>query len=383
MTYDLVVAGLGAMGCSTLENAARRGLRVLGLEQYAPGDVRGSSHGKSRMIRKAYFEDPAYVPLVRRAYECWDELERRSKRTLLHRTGVLQIGLERSVVVQGVQRSARLHGLDVRLLDAAGVRRCFPMTRPLDEEVGVFEADGGVLASELALATQLELAVEAGAEARFGTRVARWSRAANGSGIDVEVGSGECLQTRKLALCNGPWLDFRANELGLPIVVQRKVQVWFAPETKAFAAPDCPAFFVDRAAFPETLYGFPDLGDGVKAAFHTGGEITTMDRLARTVREDDVSPIRAALESWMPGAGARVTGTAVCQYDMTPDEHFILGPHPGEPAVLVAAGFSGHGFKFSPAIGEVLVDLAIDGATPFDIGFLSPRRGPGVRAPGR
>jgi sarcosine oxidase len=372
VSYDLVVVGLGAMGSAALDSATRRGLSVLGVEQFAPGHALGSSHGKSRMIRKAYFEDAAYVPLVLRAYELWHDLERRSGRTLLQRTGVLQVGLEKSAVVRGVQRSASLHGLAIDVLDAGDVRRRYPMTRPLPEEVGVFEHDGGVLAPELALDTQIALAIDAGAEARFDARVVRWRR--ESTSLCVEFASGDVVRTRKLALCNGPWLDARATELGVPIRVQRKVQVWFEPATDAFDAARCPAFLVERAAFPETLYGFPDFGDGVKAAFHTGGAFTTMDALDRSISDDDVSPLRAALQSWMPGAGERVSAASVCQYTMTPDEHFILGLHPGEPDVVVAAGFSGHGFKFSTAIGEAIVDLATDGATKCDVAFLSPNR---------
>ena len=144
MTYDLVVVGLGAMGSAVLDNATRRGLGVIGIEQYAPVHERGSFYGKSRMIRKAYFERPAYVPLLLRSYELWEDLERRSGAALLRRTGVLQVGLAESPVVRGVLESARMHGLDVSSMDAAEIRRLYPMTRPRDDEVAVFERDGGV-----------------------------------------------------------------------------------------------------------------------------------------------------------------------------------------------------------------------------------------------
>jgi sarcosine oxidase len=374
MTYDLVVVGLGAMGSAVLENATRRGLRVLGIEQYAPVHERGSFYGKSRMIRKAYFEQPAYVPLLLRAYDLWDDLERRSGVALLSRTGVLQVGLERSPVVRGVLASARMHGLDVQSMDAADIRRRYPMTRPRDDEVAVFERDGGVLASELAVFAQQQLAIAAGAQARFGVRVARWSRARDAArGLDVVLGDGSIVHARRLALCNGPWLDGFTDRLAVPIAVQRKVQVWFEPDSDAFAAGHFPAFLVDRAG-GETLYGFPDFGDGVKAAFHTGGAILPVEQIDRVASRVDIAPIEAALQTWMPGAGARVTRAAVCQYDMTPDEHFIIGAHPLDSAVIVAAGFSGHGFKFAPVIGEIVVDLAVDGATRFDIGFLAPNR---------
>ena len=256
VTYDVVVVGLGAMGSAVLDNAARRGLRVLGVEQYAPVHERGSFFGKSRMIRKAYFEQPAYVPLLLRAYEMWADLERRSGEALLCRTGVLQVGLERSPVVRGVLESARLHGLDVLFMDAAELRRRYPMTRPRHDEVAVFERDGGVLASELAVRVLQQLAIAAGAQARFGVRVTRWSRARDAArGLEIALDDGSVVYARRLALCNGPWLAGFTDRLPVPIAVQRKVQVWFEPDSEAFAAAHFPAFLVDRAG-GETLYGF-------------------------------------------------------------------------------------------------------------------------------
>jgi len=375
MPYDLVIVGLGAMGSAVLDDAARRGLRVLGVEQFAAGHPFGSSHGKSRMIRKAYFEDPAYVPMLFRAYELWADLERRSGCHLLTTTGVLHVGAATSPVVRGVQESARLHDLAIECYSAGEMRARFPMMRPLEEEVGVFEPEGGVLAPEAALAAQVRLAIEAGAEARFETRVVQWSRTSGASRLfDVSLSDGSAVQTRKLALCSGAWREANSAELGVPIEVRRKVQVWFEPASDSFSSQRCPAFLLDRPSLPEVLYGFPDFGDGVKAAFHTGGAITTMDRLDRTVGIDDIEPVQEALEAWMPGAGVRAIETAVCQYDLTPDQNFVLGLHPSDPDVIVAGGFSGHGFKFSPVIGEIVTDLVVDGTTRFSIAFLGSGR---------
>jgi sarcosine oxidase len=360
------------MGSAALESAARRGLRVLGVEQYGPVHALGSSHGESRMIRKAYFEHPAYVPLLEHAYELWDALERRSGETLLRRTGLLQVGTPESAIVRGVRASAALHGLPVEVLDAAAMRRRFPMMVPLDDEVGVFEPQGGVLAPEAALRAQLRLAIAAGAQARFGVRAERWSR--RGATLAVQLSDGETVTTLALALCAGPWLAGELSALGVAIEVRRKVQVWFTPATEAFALGACPAFLVDRPALGDLLYGFPDAGKGVKAAFHGGGEATTAERIDRTAHERDVAPVRAALAAWMPGAAVSVRAASVCQYDMSPDGHFVLGPHPHDPAVVLAGGFSGHGFKFAPLVGEIVTDLAAEGATPYDLSFLRPSR---------
>jgi sarcosine oxidase len=372
MTYDLVVVGLGAMGSAVLESAARRGLQVLGVEQYAPVHALGSSHGEARMIRKAYFEHAAYVPLLVRAYALWHALEQRSGETIFRRTGVLQVGTERSAIVRGVCASAAQHGLKIEVLDAGAMRHRFPMMRPLDDEVGVFEPEGGVLAPETALRAQLRLAVAAGAHARFGVRAERWSR--RGAMLAVELGDGETVTACALALCSGPWLAGELATLGVAIEVRRKVQVWFTPARTAFALGSCPAFLVDRPVLGDLLYGFPDAGKGVKAAFHGGGEPTTPERIDRTPHERDVAPVRAALAAWMPGAAVGVRDAGVCQYDMSPDGHFVLGPHPQDPAVILAGGFSGHGFKFAPLIGEIVTDLAADSATRYDLTLFSPTR---------
>jgi len=373
--FDLAVIGLGGMGSAVLQHAAERGLAVFGAEQYPPAHTLGASHGKARMIRKAYFEDPAYVPLILRAYELWAELERKSGRPVLRKTGVLMAGRPDGTIVAGVRASAELHGLPLETYDAGDLRRHFPMMRPLDDEIGVFEPDAGVLHPELAVTAQLDVARAAGATARFSTRVLSWNRAEGAGPFVLRLDDGSDVRAKKLALCLGAWLD--PGPLGLPfgIEVRRKVQAWFSPANDAFRAGSCPAFLIDRAAFGEVLYGFPDFGDGVKAAFHSGGAVTTMDMLERIVAfERDVAPIQRALESWMPGAAARPRMATVCQYDMSRDEHFVIGAHPDDADVIVATGFSGHGFKFAQVIGEIVTDIAVDGASRHDIGFLSPSR---------
>jgi sarcosine oxidase len=375
LIYDLAVVGLGGMGSAVLQHAAERGLSVFGAEQYPPAHTLGASHGKARMIRKAYFEDPAYVPLLLRSYELWDELERKSGRSVLRKTGVLISGPPTSTIVAGVRASAELHGLPIEVHDAGELRRRFPMMRPLDEEIGVFEPDAGVLHPELAVTAQLDVAKKAGATARFSTRVVSWERSDVAGEFLLRLDDGEEIRAKKLALCCGAWLDPARVGLPLRIEVRRKIQAWFAPAGEAFTYGKCPAFLIDRAALGEVLYGFPDFGDGVKAAFHSGGEVTTMDALDRIVRfEKDVAPIQRALDTWMPGAATLPRMATVCQYDMSADEHFVIGMHPGDADTIVATGFSGHGFKFAPVVGEIIADLAADGATRHDIGFLSPAR---------
>jgi sarcosine oxidase len=156
--------------------------------------------------------------------------------------------------------------------------------------------------------------------------------------------------------------------------VQRNIQAWFAPRTTDFTADRCPAFLLDRAGLPNVIYGMPDFGDGVKAAFHSRGVYTKPDGLERSITEDDIVPIQAALEEWLPGASQTFRSAKACMYALTPDEHFAIGFHPADAGVVVAGGFSGHGFKFAPVVGEIVAELLLDGASRLDIDFLSPAR---------
>jgi sarcosine oxidase len=371
--YDVLVVGLGVMGSSIAANCARRGRSVLGIERFWPVHDRGASHGKSRLIRQAYFEHVAYVPLVLRSYELWRELEARSGEHLMTITGLLLAGKESTKVVAGSRRSAEQHRLPVEYLTASDIARRFPMTRPRPDEVGIFEREGGVIFPEAAVHALLRTAADAGAQMRFGVRVTDWHRTGPRA-LRVAFDDGSTAEAKQVVLSVGPWLESMAAQTGIPLKVQRNVQAWFAPGTPEFTADRFPAFLLDREGLPNVIYGMPDLGDGVKAAFHSRGNYTKPDQLERGISEDDIVPIQTALADWIPGAGQTFLSAKACMYTLTPDEHFAIGRHPGDPSVIVAGGFSGHGFKFAPVVGEIVADLLIDGGSRYDIGFLAPDR---------
>ncbi len=373
MIYDVVVVGLGVMGSSIAANCARRGRSVLGIERFWPVHDRGASQGKTRLIRQAYFEHVAYVPLVLRSYALWRELEARTGEHLMTITGLLLAGKESTKVIAGSRRSAEQHRLPVEYLTASEIARRFPMTRPRVDEVGIFEREGGVINPEMAVHALLRTASDASAQLRFGTRMTGWHRIGPGA-LRVALDDGSTVETKHIVLSVGPWLEGMAAQMGIPIKVQRNVQAWFAPRTAEFTAERFPAFLLDREGLPNVIYGMPDLGDGVKAAFHSRGVYTTPDQLERGISEDDIVPIQTALEGWVPGASQTFLNAKACMYTLTPDEHFAIGRHPADADVIVAGGFSGHGFKFAPVVGEIVADLMIDGGSRFDIGFLSPDR---------
>jgi sarcosine oxidase len=372
--FDVAVIGLGGMGSAALAHVARRGVSVLGIEQFTRGHLNGSSSGKSRMIRKAYFEHPSYVPLVLRAYDAWDELEQLTGIPMFRKTSVLLAGRAESPMIRGAAKSAEAYGLPLEHFSASELRTRFPMLRPLDDEVGLLEPDGGFIMPEAAIEGYLRIAEEHGAQMLFDSQVAGWDRVAGGASLQVRFADGTSIAASRLIVCAGPWWSTFADE-AMPIQLQRNVQLWFRPSSPKFFMGKCPSFMLDRIDLPQALYGFPDYGGGVKAAFHGFGEIIdSAERVDRAVHPSDVEPVRDALASWMPGSETKCIEGKVCIYELTPDRHFVVGPHPNDPHVIIAGGFSGHGFKFAPIVGEVLADLALNGETQYDLAILSPNR---------
>jgi sarcosine oxidase len=373
VVYDIAVAGLGAMGSAIVAHCAKRGASTIGLEQFGPAHDLGSSHGKSRIIRQAYFEDPAYVPLVLRAYELWRQLEREAREKILSITGVLTVGEETSEIIEGTRRAAKEHNLPVSFLSKQTIKQRYPTLQLRKEEVALFEAEAGVLVPELAIRAHLEAAEAAGAEMRFGVTMAHWH--ATSHGFEIKLSDGASISARKLILALGPWFQETLETLGVPTRVQRNIQAWFAPATDSYNASRFPGFLLERRDLPAALYGFPDFGDGVKAAFHGLGDLTSAQGIDREVSLGrDVEPIALALEQWMPGAAKALLEAKTCMYTITPDRHFVIDCHPADPNLILCGGFSGHGFKFAPVIGEIAAGLALDGGSRHEIGFLSLRR---------
>lgn len=373
MSYDVAVVGLGGMGSAILAHSAARGASAIGVEQFGPAHDLGSSHGKTRMIRKAYFENPAYVPLALRAYELWRELEQATGEEILRLTGVLSVGDETSEIIRGTRRAASEHGLALESLSQREIKARYPNLKLWKNETGLFEVDGGVLDPERAIRAHLKRAGSDGAEMRFGVAMESWH--ATDKGFDLRLSDGSQISASKLVLALGAWFQKALESLGVGIRVQRNIQAWFSPDTHAYDAPGFPAFLVDRPGLPAPLYGFPDFGDGIKAAFHGFGDLTDANQVVREVNVvRDVEPIARAMEQWMPGAARTLREAKPCMYTLTPDEHFVIDHHPDHANLVLCGGFSGHGFKFAPVVGEIGADLALEGGSRHEIEFLSLRR---------
>jgi sarcosine oxidase len=369
VTYDVIVVGLGAMGSATACHLARRGLRVLGLDRFSPPHAFGSSHGETRIIREAYFEHPVYVPMVQRAYELWRDLEQESGKTLLRETGGVMIGRPDSDLVKGARHSAELHGLRHEMLTASEVRERFPALHPESDMVAVWEPRAGVLSADACIAAHLAQARGDGAELRYEESVLRWEPERDD--VRVHTSQGE-YRARQLIVAAGAWISVFFPDL--PLRVERQVLFWFdhGRASEMFTPERCPVHlwqFDGRRFF----YGFPNLGNGVKVAFHHGGEITTVETVRRHVTSAEVEDIRAVSRRFVPAADGTLRASTVCLYTNTPDEHFLIDRHPLHPQVLIASACSGHGFKFSPVIGEILADLTQRKLPRFDLGLFRCR----------
>jgi sarcosine oxidase len=372
MSYDVVVLGLGGMGSAAAAHLAARGQRVLGLERFGPAHALGSSHGGSRVIRQSYFEDPAYVPLLQRSYELWEQAERDSGTDLLTLTGGLYFGRPDSPTVAGSLLSARQWDLPHELLDAAEIRKRFPTLTPADDEVGLYEDAAGFVRPEASVAAHLDLAARRGAELRFEEPVTRWQATASGVRVTTAAGSYEA---DRLVVCPGSWAPQVLAELGIPLVVERQVMYWFQPAGGVGPYEDHPVWI--HGSDQLQAYGFPAVDGpdgGVKTAFFRHGAATTPETIDRTVHDEEVAFMAGHLEGLAPTLPGRFLRAAACMYTTTPDEHFVVAIHPAHHRVVVACGFSGHGFKFVPVIGEILADLATGGSTRHPIGLFDPRR---------
>jgi sarcosine oxidase len=370
--YDAIVIGLGGMGSAALFELARRGLRVLGLEQFARGHDQGSSHGQTRIIRQAYYEHPDYVPLVRRAFEGWYDLEVRAGKHLLTECPCLSIGPPDHPIVAGVRESAQQHNLPVEYLSPAERQRRFPTFHFGDDFDGVVESSSGFLYVDDCVRAQQDEAIRLGATIRDREAVVAWE--ADGKGVSAETTAGRYSAAR-LVLTAGPWAGKLLAGLGAPLTVMRQVPMWFAPrELRLFRRDVFPVFIAETAL--GTFYGVPAVDtNGVKVAQHYGApELPGPEAIERSVSDSDESPVRAFLRRHLPDADGPRQRAAVCIYTLTPDRHFVIDVHPQHANVVFAAGFSGHGFKFAPVVGEVLADLALTGRTDWPIGMLRLER---------
>lgn len=370
--FETIVIGTGGVGSATLYHLAQRGVRVLGLDQFPPAHDRGSSHGRTRIIRQAYFEHPDYVPLLFRAYELWSDLSEFWGKPLYHEVGLLQIGMPSGHVVEGVRAAARLHNLPIENLTARETEARFPGFRVPDGWEAVFESRAGYLDVEDCVSAHLQAATRWGAVLQTGITVRSWRR--EKSQIVVETDSGR-FHAAKLIITAGAWAGSLLRELGVRLEVRRKALYWYPVHDESLQADaGCPTFLFETPN--GVFYGFPQIDQwGVKLAEHSGGPVVTDPlHVSRELDTADQARVEQFAAQHLPGLGRPATRHATCMYTMSPDSNFIVDLHPDDPDVAFAAGLSGHGFKFACVLGEALADLSIAGRTSLPIGFLGCKR---------
>lgn len=351
-------------------NLARKGLRVLNLERFGVNHGNGSSHGRTRIIRLAYYEDPRYVPLLRRAYEAWKEVESRSGKNLLRLTGGLMIGKEDGELVPGVIESAKVHGLPYEVLSGTDASLRFEAFKLSEELVAVHDPRAGVISAEESVRAYVGLASEAGCEFRFAEEVKGLKAVAEGIQVETPLGTHT---GNEVVLCAGGWNGKFLNGV-VPLSCERQVPLWFSSGgDERFSAARMPVFMLEEEK-DLCYYGVPDLGHGVKVARHHGGETGDPDQVRREVTDEDTAPVVSFIERRLNGLRAPPVDSTTCIYSNTPDLDLVVGKHPRDKRITIVGGGSGHGFKFASVLGEVAAGLVTDEETGFDLSFLRPER---------
>ena len=368
--FDVAVIGLGAMGSAAIAHLAQRGIRAIGFEANFPAHGLSSSHGDTRLIRLGYFEDPAYVPLLHRAYANWRALEAASGTELLTVSGILQIGLPDSGIVSGTIASCKLHGLAYEVLDAPAMATRFPAMMLQPDEVAVLEPQGGFLRPEAAVMAHLKVAAAAGAVLRLGEKVTAIEP--DDAGVTV-VSAHSRVRARKVIVATGPWIAELVPTLAGIAQPIRQVVAWYTPrDSGAMALGAMLPFLLDEAE-GGSFFGVPALGpDGLKVGKHAHfNEPIDPDQPNPPVNDADTAMLDDFVARRLPAAAGRRRASITCRYTMLPGEDFLLDHLPGEPRIVVASPCSGHGFKFASVVGEILADLAMEGSTALPIDAFS------------
>ena len=379
--FDVIVLGVGSMGSATCFHLARRGLKVLGLEQFSIPHDQGSHAGQSRIIRKAYFEHPDYVPLLERAYQNWQDLESLTDTPLYHETGLLYYGPPEDEMMQGVKSSAKTYDVPLEVLSQDPNQNKFPQITVPDHYKGLLEPGAGFLPPERAILLYTDQAIKQRAVIQTQEKVLSWKKNPGG-GVTVISDKGT-YHAAKLVITAGPWAGNFIPQLKPKLQVTRQVLAWVIPKNpQPFELGQLPCWMIIDEVNPGILYGFPimPVGQfngpiGFKAGYHVPGQISDPDRIDREVSQEEEQKIIDALQRFFPESYQSTHVLKTCLYTYTPDENFVIDFLPGfDQDVVIAAGFSGHGFKFASVVGEILADLSAKGATALPIGFLNASR---------
>ena len=373
--FDVIIIGMGSMGSAACYHLARAGCRVLGLEQFEIPHEHGSHSGQSRIIRKAYFEHPNYVPLLTAAYDNWSKLASSSGEQLFFKTGLVSFGKPDNPLITGIHASAEQHNIDINSISSEEMEQDYPPFSIPADYAKVVEPNAGFLSPERAILVHLTQAIAQNAVVHLSERMVSYQSFKQEIEVKTNKGSYLC---KKLIFTAGPWADQLLPPLKPSLNVTRQVLAWVNPKaTKSFGLNNFPCWMLANPIGQGLFYGFPILPTsqfggphGMKVAYHHPGEITHPDQVNRSVTEEEKLFLSSFLKEFIPNGFDTFETVKTCLYTNTPDDHFIVDVLPENENIILAAGFSGHGFKFASIVGEVLADLATKGKTVHPIEFL-------------
>ena len=378
--FDVIVLGVGSMGSSTCYYLVKHGVKVLGLEQFDIPNELSSHAGQSRIIRKAYFEHPDYVPLLEKSYQNWKHLEDITGTQVYFKTGLLYFAKPDHLLMKGVHESANKYNIKLDTLSATDIKARYPQINIPDDCEKLFEPEAGFITPERAILLYTDKALQSGAVIKTKAKVVQWSKTTDG--IEVTTSSGAYF-AKKLIVAAGPWAGKMIRGLSSSLTVTRQMIAWVIPKNNSlFELGRLPCWMIVDDAKPGIFYGFPILPVGkfngpigFKLAHHYHGVISDPDTISRVSTADDEANLVDTLNKFFPDGYKATHSMKTCMYTNTPDENFIIDFLPNyDKDVIVAAGFSGHGFKFASVVGEIMSDLAVKGSTPLPIGFLNGKR---------
>jgi monomeric sarcosine oxidase len=371
-TSDVIIIGLGAMGSATSMFLSHNGIKVIGFDSYSPPHEFGSSLGHTRVIREAYHEGTTYVPIVQRAYEIWFEMNENSKVPIIETYGGLLIG-RKTGDIENALKSANKYDIPIKKMTTDEISQKFSVLNPPKEYIGLLESRGGAVFVENSINHMLNTALNNGSIHKYNERVVRWSKKSNYYLVETNLGN---YKAEKLVFSSGAWITKLLPTLKLPIKIERQVLFWFSPRKnpdkfKSINLPNS-GWDLDNGL---SFYTMPNLENrGFKVAMHHNGEFVDPDTLIRESNDSDLKMVRDFLEEYIPDGNGELIDSKVCMYTDTPDQDFLIDSHPDDENIIICSPCSGHGFKFTPAIGEICSSLIINNSTKFDLDKFSLER---------
>ena len=371
-TSDVIIIGLGAMGSATSMFLSHNGIKVIGFDSYSPPHEFGSSLGHTRVIREAYHEGTTYVPIVQRAYEIWLEMNENSKVPIIETYGGLLIG-PKTGDIENALKSANKYDIPIKKMTTDEISQKFSVLNPPKEYIGLLESRGGAVFVENSINHMLNTALNNGSIHKYNERVVRWSKKSNYYLVETNLGN---YKAEKLVFSSGAWITKLIPTLKLPIKIERQVLFWFSPRKnpdkfKSINMPNS-GWDLDNGL---SFYTMPNLENrGFKVAMHHNGEFVDPDTLIRESNDSDLKMVRDFLEEYIPDGNGELIDSKVCMYTDTPDQDFLIDSHPDDENIIICSPCSGHGFKFTPAIGEICSSLIINNSTNFDLDKFSLER---------